>query len=163
MISISPSKSADNRSVKSGITKAELLEASRQHIGDVFKAMHFFADKIHDSGFAHDYTKVDEAGIDAFYDSFSRGVKNDEFKAEPWYQRHITEERHHVKDRCPEDVNLIDILEHIADIVMAGLGRNGEVYPDKLPPELLEKAYQNTITMLIKNTVIVGGSDDPFA
>ena len=63
-------------------------------------------------------------------------------------------------DRCPLDVNLIDVIERVCDICMAGLARSGEVYDDKLAPEILERAYQNTIKLLLNHTVVVGPSQD---
>lgn len=38
----------------------------------------------------------------------------------------------------------IDVLEHIVDGVMAGIGRSGEYRQDPPPVGLLEKAYANT-------------------
>ena len=151
MITIRPSTTADSRTSVGEVTKEQLYYSSVQHIGDVKNAMKFFWCELMKAAEKHDHTKVDEAGIDAFYDSFSRKLTGDEFKAEPWFQRHITEERHHIKDRCPDDVNLIDLLERISDIVTAGLGRSGEVYPDMLDAGILQKAYQNTILLLTQN------------
>ena len=37
---------------------------------------------------------------------------------------------------------------------MAGMARSGSVYPLKLPPELLERAFQNTVERL-KSQVVV--------
>jgi hypothetical protein len=45
-------------------------------------------------------------------------------------------------------VNLIDVLDFIADCVMAGMARSGSVYPLHLSPELLERAFQNTVALL---------------
>ena len=159
MIKIKKSQNADSRTAIGHVTKEELLKSSKQHINDVREAMIFFREMINDAGYKHDYTKIDEAGINDFYDSFSRGLKkeyspdgeipyNDEFKAEKWFQRHITEERHHVKDNCPDDVNLIDLLERVADIVTAGLARSGLIYDVALDAEILAKAYRNTIELL---------------
>lgn len=52
----------------------------------------------------------------------------------------------------PHDVNLIDVLDFIADCCMAGLARSGSVYELKLPAELLQRAFQNTIRHLIDST-----------
>ena len=154
MITIKPSKSADTRSARGEITKHELFEASIQHIGDVRKGIDLFREMLLEVAWRHDHTKIDEAGLEEFYDAFSKGYVGDEFKKEPWYRRHITEERHHLNDRCPEDVNLIDILERVADIVMAGMGRTGEVYAEELDPDILQRAYLNTIELLKSQVVI---------
>jgi hypothetical protein len=46
------------------------------------------------------------------------------------------------------------VLEHIADCVMAGMGRSGTVYELKLSDELLQRAFRNTVELL-KSRVIV--------
>ena len=152
MIKIKKSPTADSRTAIGNPSKEDLYESSKQHIGDVKNAMEFFAIEIYKTAEKHDYTKIDEPGIAAFYDSFSKKLTGDAFKAEPWFQRHITEERHHLKDRCPDDVNLIDIIERISDIVMAGMARSGSIYDDTLDADILQMAYKNTIELL-KNEV----------
>jgi len=151
MIKIKKSENADSRTAKGKVDKEALLKASVQHIGDVQKAMGWFAAKIIEAGVSHDHTKI--SGIDDFYSSFSKGLTGDAFKAEKWYQSHLGE-RHHLNDRCPDDVTLIDVIERIADITTAGMGRSGSVYDNGLPPEILQKAYANTINMLKAEIVV---------
>jgi len=153
VITIKKSKAADTRSASVKVTKEMLLESSKQHISDVEQAMEWFMFLMSVKATKHDYTKLED--IDQFHKDFeqTQNTKCD-FTKLPWYQKHIKEERHHLDQYVPEDVNMFDILERIADITMAGMGRNGNVYPDNLPPEVLERAYQNTITML-KNEVKV--------
>lgn len=67
-----------------------------------------------------------------------------------WYQLHINKERHHLLSRCPEDVNLLDVLEMVVDCVCAGMARSGDVYPIEINDDILNKALSNTIE-LIKN------------
>ena len=38
-----------------------------------------------------------------------------DFINDEWYQLHIKAERHHLLSNCPDDVNLIDVLEMIVD------------------------------------------------
>ena len=155
MITIKPSPTADTRSSHGeNVTISQLMKSSKQHISDVQKAMEFFQIELAKAAEKHDYTKIDSAGIKAFHESFSKGLQGNDFKAEPWFQRHISEERHHLNDRVPDDVNLIDVFERIADIVMAGLGRTGKVTTDALDPKILTKAYENTINLLVKNIKI---------
>ena len=59
--------------------------------------MAWFASRLILAAEKHDHTKI--SGIDDFYDSFSRGLTGDAFKAEKWFQSHL-EERHHLNDRC---------------------------------------------------------------
>jgi hypothetical protein len=155
MITIKSSPTADTRSSHGeSVSMSQLMKSSKQHINDVQNAMEFFQGKLAKAAEKHDYTKIDSAGIREFHKSFSKGLKGDDFKAEPWFQRHISEERHHLNDRVPDDVNLIDVFERIADVVMAGLGRTGKVVPDILDPQILVKAYENTINLLAKNVKI---------
>ena len=63
-------------------------------------------------------------------------------------------------DGCPADVNLIDVLEFVADCVMASMARSGSVYPLQLTPDVLERAFQNTVELL-KSQVAVGPSQLP--
>lgn len=151
MIEIKPSQTADSRTAAGNPNKDDLLNSSVQHIGDVQKALAWFAGELVKAGAVHDHTKL--SGIDAFYDSYSKKLTGDAFKAEPWFQSHLAE-RHHLNDRCPDDVTLIDVLERIADITMAGMGRSGSIYDDTLDVEILQKAYKNTIALLAKQIVV---------
>ena len=45
---------------------------------------------------------------------------------------------------------------------MAGMGRSGSVYPLRLSPELLERAFQNTVELL-KAQVVVRSSEEHHA
>jgi len=65
--------------------------------------------------------------------------------------------RHHLnyEDGVPKDVNLLDVLEYVADCVMAGMARSGSVYEVKISDELLQRAFQNTVELLKKNVVVV--------
>jgi len=149
-IKIKSTKNADSKSTTIGaanVTLNELYENSRTHAIDVGKGMNYIAELIMNAGVRHDWTKLDH-GIHDFHDIFVQGLTAEEFRKQEWFQRHIHEERHHVKDYCHDDVNLIDIIEHIVDIVMAGMGRSGEVTPDELDPEILAKAYANTIKLM---------------
>ena len=65
-------------------------------------------------------------------------------------------ERHHFnnKEYIQDDVNLIDIIDQIIDGVMAGMARSGEYRQENIEPELLQKAYNNTVKLLLKNVVV---------
>lgn len=154
MLEIRRSKSADTRSADHEVTKEELLYNSEQHIGDVRRAMRYFAERLLRVADKHDWTKID--GIDQFHKDFQQVQQHSgNFKELPWYHRHVSEERHHLTDRVPDDVNLFDVLEWVADTTMAGMARSGSVFPDSLPPDVLVKAYQNTIELLKKEVVVI--------
>jgi hypothetical protein len=151
MITIRPSKTADTRTCDfTKVTREELLESSIQHIRDVRRALEFFKVMIIDAAKAHDTDKI--TNIDGFHADFVTGFAQTE-----WWDAHRKLNRHHLtqSDGIPENVNLIDVLDFISDCVMAGMGRSGEVYPLQLPPELLEKAFQNTVKILKDQVVVV--------
>lgn len=145
MIEIKPSKTADTRTCdKSTVTKRQLLDSSVQHIGDVGKGIAFFAGKLAEAASVHDYDKLSE--IDWFHADFTTDI----LKPGGWLENHYKIHRHHLDKPLgvPGDVNLIDVLEHIADCVMAGMGRAGDVWPINLSNELLQAAVVNTVVML---------------
>jgi hypothetical protein len=144
LITIEKSEVADTRTCDyTKVTKEELYKASVQHIDDVHQALGFFIEKITDAITNHDPDKLSD--IDGFHRDFVTGFKNT-----TWWDAHRKSNRHHLanEDGIPSDVNLIDVLDFIADCVMAGMGRTGTVYPIVLPDELLQRAFQNTVTLL---------------
>jgi hypothetical protein len=149
-IHIQPSPTADTRTCDfAAVTKETLLASSRQHIADVRLALDFFMAQVCKSGQNHDPDKLTD--IDSFYADFVTG-----FAQTSWWDRHRKLNRHHLEepDGCPVDVNLIDVLDYIADCVMAGMARSGSVYPLQLGPELLDRAFQNTIDLLKREIVV---------
>ncbi len=154
MIKLKSSRNADSRTATEKVSKEVLLDNSRQHITDVNKAINWMVDRLKDIGATHDYTKI--TNINEFYADFSAsqdGFQGD-FKEQHWFKDIHLQERHHLTDRCPDDVNLFDVLERIADGVTAGMARSGSVYEDELSPEILVRAYQNTMKLL-KDEIIV--------
>ena len=132
-------------------TKEELLISHALHISDVQKGCAFIANKIIEAGINHDHTK--NFYIDDFIEENIAAKSGDEFRASKWYQTHITKERHHLNAKCPDDVNLIDVIESLIDCVMASSARGGEgkFY---ISDEILQKAYQNTVEMLQKEIIL---------
>lgn len=154
MILIDKSETADTRTCDfANVTKETLRASSEQHIGDVRVALAFFAQMIHRAAAVHDTDKITD--IDGFHADFVTG-----FAQSGWWDRHRSLNRHHLnnEDGVPADVNLIDVLDYIADCVMAGMARSGSVYPLALPPEVLAVAFQNTVALLTK-AVVVRGAD----
>jgi hypothetical protein len=154
MITIKKSETADTRTCDFANTSKEtLLASSRQHIGDVVKALAFFSSKITEAAGEHDYDKL--TAIDWFHADFVTG-----FKETGWWDNHRRIHRHHIDkpDGVPENVNLLDVLEHIADCVMAGMARSGSVYELKLSDDLLQTAFKNTVELLKSQVRVV--SDD---
>lgn len=150
MIEIEQSKTADTRSCDfANTTKATLMESSLQHIFDVQKGLEFFRENISEAASVHDHDKISD--IDGFYADFVTG-----FNQTTWWDNHRKVNRHHLlnDDGVPADVNLIDVLDMIADCVMAGMGRTGSVYPLNIKPEVLMAAFQNTVELLKAQVVV---------
>ena len=150
-IYIKRTQNADTRSADKTISKEELHEQSEQHINDVQKIIHWMCSMLFAVSQNHDWTKL--IHIDEFHKDFAliqRGELQN-FKQMHWFKDLHLQERHHLQDRCPDDVNLFDVLERIADISAAGLARSGKIYEDTLSPEILTKAYQNTLKLVQNN------------
>jgi hypothetical protein len=150
MIHIKPSPTADTRTCDvSKVEKKTLLDSSRQHIADVGAGIGFFAARLTEAASVHDYDKLSE--IDWFFADFKT-----KFEQTGWWENHRKIHRHHLNyaDGVPADVNLIDVLEHVVDCVMAGMARSGDVYELKLSNELLQQAFQNTADLLKANVSV---------
>jgi hypothetical protein len=149
MIVVRPNRNADSRSSgdPATVTSQELHDASIQHIADVRRALQFFGEKLVVASVTHDEDKLTD--LKSFLDNFHTS-----FRERDWLDRHIQKNRHHLLERAPEDVNLIDVLDYIADNVMAGLGRQGNLEKMRpLSPDLLWRAYDNTVHLLATNVV----------
>lgn len=149
---IRKSQTADTRTCDfAAVTKETLLASSRQHIQDVGMALRFFGIALAEQAERHDLDKISD--IDSFHADFVTGFKQTE-----WWDRHRKINRHHLLDAdgVPEDVNLIDVLDMIADCVMAGMARSGSVYPLNISPEVLMQAFQNTVELLKAQVEVVG-------
>jgi hypothetical protein len=156
MISIKPSPIADTRTCDyTRVSKKTLLASSRQHIADVREGLMFFKDKLIAIAARHDFDKITD--IDGFHQDFVTG-----FVVTTWWDKHRKVNRHHLNaaDGIPDDVNLIDVLDYITDCVMAGMARSGSVYKLELPPEVLERAFQNTVELLKNNVEVDPGGPD---
>lgn len=149
-ITIHPSPIADTRTCDwSKVSSGQLLASSVQHKDDIAQALGVFQSMLTRAAVMHDFDKLTD--IDSFHADFRTG-----FEQTGWWDRHRKLNRHHLakEDGIPADVNLIDVLEFIADCVMAGLARSGSVYDLHLPDELLRRAFQNTVVAL-KSSVVV--------
>lgn len=156
MIEIKKSKTADTRSCDyKNVTLDNLFKSSQQHIEDVKKGFDFFVHEMKKAGIFHDHDKL--WMIAQFHEDFITG-----FKQHEWWDNHRKVNRHHllVPDGVPDDVNLVDVIEMIIDCVMAGMARTGQVYPLKIDPDVLMKAFNNTVELLKDNVVVVEDTED---
>ena len=135
------------------VTKEQLYHASEWHIIDIQNVMGLVMRMLDTAADVHDMDKLED--IEGFHSDFLT-----DFKERGWLRRHYASNRHHLSEPegVPEDVDLLDVLEHVVDCVVAGLARKGEVYPIDLPDELLQKAVANTV-MMLQQHIAVGGRD----
>jgi len=159
IITIRPSATADTRTCDfANVTKDTLLKSSVQHIGDVRRGLAFFGALLAEAATRHDEDKLTD--IDGFHADFVTG-----FAQTGWWDRHRQLNRHHLlqPDGVRDDVNLIDVLDMIADCVMAGMARSGSVYPSNLDEAVLRRAFDNTVELLKAHVVVdpaPGGARD---
>lgn len=135
------------------VSKQTLYDSSVQHIWDVRHGLAFFRAMLEDAATNHDTDKLTD--IDGFHRDFVTGFTRTE-----WWDAHRKLNRHHLlqADGVPDDVNLIDVLEMIADCVMAGMARSGSVYRLDLDPNVLQRAFENTIEVLKSNVEVEGSN-----
>jgi hypothetical protein len=151
MIRIGKSSTADTRTCDfANVSRQTLMESSVQHIGDVRRALSFFGQMLDEAATNHDTDKITD--IDGFHQDFVTG-----FHQTTWWDKHRTLNRHHLlqADGVPDDVNLIDVLDMIADCVMAGMARSGSVYPLAITDDVLRRAFENTVEKLKANVEVV--------
>lgn len=143
----------DTRTAPKNITFEQFQEANASHIFDVSGVMIELSDRLKHNACKHDYTKKTEEKM--FYRDFISTMNDGaDFESGEWYQLHINAERHHILSRCPDDVNLLDVLEMVADCVCAGKTRSGEVRDLEISTDILEKALNNTVKLVDDMTVV---------
>lgn len=156
MITIVKSPNADSRSANGEVSESDLLKSTKMHIKDVKQSMDFIAVSLRERAKHHDHTKIEN--IEAFSDALNSG----HIKDTDWYKFHINEERHHLKSHVPDNVNIIDVIEHICDCTMAGLARSGEIYDTDIDPDVLLLAINNTVKILKEHTEVLENNTDHF-
>ena len=156
-VKIKPNKLGDTRTATHVPSISEFEMANLSHCEDVNHLMRAIASEIRDRGTIHDYTKRREPHKSLFYRELCATIegKMDDFTKGEWYPAHCKTERHHLNVCCPDDVNLIDVIEMLCDCVCAGMARSGEVRPVEINADILEKAVQNTVIMLADAIEIV--------
>ena len=155
VIDVAANNLGDTRTANRKPSFDEFQAANGSHMADVQDVMFEIAKLIKNAGIKHDYTKLTYES--EFYADFCKVLdgSTEKFEDMEWYQTHIKKERHHINSRCPEDVDLIDIIEHIVDCCCAGKTRSGYISPVVIDPEILQKAVENTVKLIDNNTRIV--------
>lgn len=147
MIRIQKNPNGDTRTAPKDVTFEEFAEANDSHISDVRRVLKRLADVLSLTGELHDCTK--KLYELEFYNDFKDALENDsKFVEGEWYKMHIEKERHHLFSRCPDDVDLFDVIEMIVDCVCAGKARSGEVRPLEISDDILRLAVENTVKLI---------------
>ena len=142
-------------------TIPEFEKANGLHRNDVRNMMNWIAEAICDRGSSHDRMKLFEPERSMFYRELCAAIegKMDFERDGQWLKKHYMEERHHLDSHCPDDVNLIDVIEMICDCVCAGMARSGEVRDLEISEDILLKAVRNTVEMC-KEAVVLEGEQE---
>ena len=152
-ITIYKNPNGDTRTAPKNITFEQFQEANNSHLADVGNVMMALSEKLKENGCKHDWTKKSEERM--FYRDFLAAMNDGaDFVSGEWYQLHVNTERHHLLSRCPEDVNLLDVIEMVVDCACAGKTRSGEVRDLEISTDILEKALKNTVKLVDDMTVV---------
>ena len=146
----------DTRTATRVPTFNEMVDSNRCHVEDVSEMMDRIAEMMRLKGVNHDITKRYDPEKSLFYRELCATIegKMDSFIDGEWYPMHCKTERHHLNEYCPDDVNLIDVIEMICDCVCAGMARSGTVRPVEIDADILKKALDNTVNMLAETVVL---------
>ena len=146
MITIQKSETANTRTCDwSKVDKETLKRSSELHIMDVKQGMVMFANRLVRAASDHDFDKLSDEGLSHFHECFQTG-----FEDMSWFLDHLQLSRHHIDkpEGRRQDINLVDVIEHVVDCVMAGMARSGDIYPIELPNEVLQLAVKNSVDLL---------------
>lgn len=153
MIEIIKNPNGDTRTAPKGITFEQFQEANDMHRADVAAVMYELSRMVDMTGENHDCTKKSQERM--FYRDFVNTQENGaDFMNGEWHQLHVLAERHHLLSHCSDDVNLIDVIEMIADCVCAGMARSGNVRDLEIDEKILLRAVKNTVE-LIKGMITI--------
>ena len=150
MITIKKHTEGDTRVAEGVPTIEDFNSANYDHVDDVKKLANQFSEMLNKQVRDHDWTKLREPYRSMFYRDLCDTIEGKmDFFDGKWSNLHYNElERHHLKRHCPDDVNMLDVIEMICDCVAAGMARSGEVYDVDIPAEVLTKAVENTVELL---------------
>lgn len=152
-VTIYKNPNGDTRTAPKGITFEQFEDANNSHIVDVANVMIEISDILKSNAHNHDHTK--KSHEKEFYRDFLATMNDGaDFVSGDWYQLHVNTERHHLLSRCPEDVNLLDVIEMIVDCVCAGKTRSGEIRGLEITAEILKRAMKNTVKLVDDMTIV---------
>lgn len=152
-IKLKPNPNGDSRTVTTPATFKEFHKANVEHINDVQRVMGAISKMLNVQGSIHDQTKLKYE--DEFYENYLDAIINKkDFVSNTWYQKHITQEKHHPLNCCHDDITLLDIIETIVDCVCAGKARSGEIRSLEFDDEIIKKAVANTVKLIDEITEV---------
>lgn len=152
-IEIYKNPNGDTRTAPKNIAFEQFQEANDSHRDDVNKVISVLSLMLSENGVKHDWTKKKYEKM--FYNNFLATINlGTDFVSGEWYQLHVNTERHHLLSRCPDDVNLLDVIEMVVDCVCAGKTRSGEVRDLEISSDILEMALKNTVKLIDDMTVV---------
>lgn len=158
-IEVKRNTNGDSRVATKKPTFEEFVEANYSHICDVAHLMNNVALAIRNAGLNHDWSKVTKPYDEMFYENMIDAMDGKiNFEDGEWAKLHYTEERHHLRRNVPDDINLIDVIEMVADCVCAGMARAGKVDLNdeyyQVPTEVLQTALNNTVKLFAESVDI---------
>lgn len=146
MIKIKKTKNGDTRSASHIVSEKELENSAIIHRSNVIETARFLSRMLNMAALTHDLDKLED---DRFYRDFHNSqINGSNFIDSEWYKNHA-KEKHHDLER--DDINLIDVLEHIIDITVCSVERGGNAFNYlKTNEEILNRATNNTIKLLLR-------------
>lgn len=151
-LKIRKNTNGDSRVATKVPTFSEFNDSNFEHCANVKDMMLNFAKDIKQQGENHDWTKVIEPYRSIFYRDMCNAIEGrTKFEDGEWNKLHYATERHHLLRNVPGDINLIDVIEMIADCVCAGMARSGEVGPLEIDESILMKAIDNTVKLMAES------------
>lgn len=150
MVKIKRHTEGDSRVAKELPTFQQFNNANIDHQSDVMRLAKEFSVGLVASCSKHDWTKAEEPYRSMFYRDLCATIEGQlNFMEGEWAHLHyFVLERHHLKQHCPDDVNLFDVIEMLCDCVAAGMARSGDVYDVDISAKVLTKAVANTVEWL---------------
>ena len=156
-IKICRNTNGDSRVATKVPTFREFHRSNAEHCENVREMMVNFAEDIKWQGKKHDWTKEEEPYTSMFYRDLCNTIEGKmKFEDGEWSKLHYATERHHLLRNVPDDVNLIDVIEMIADCVCAGMARSGRVRPLEIDESILMKAVNNTVKLMAESVELRG-------
>lgn len=132
------------------ISYEDLRKSTNMHQKDVKSMLYLLARKMMQIGDAHDWSK-DDRQLQYYNDYIKSKKTGKDMHKMDWYKYHFDHERHHLEDDIPENVNLLDVIEFIADACCDGIAEDGKPESMEISDKVLRTAFLNTIKLVKDN------------